>query len=84
MWSVEEESAFVSAVVEDHIEAAAQRYDDLLEFFVCVSAAGGAAWHVIEVVDSFYREGYLSVLFDEGEVASKICYLWKINDFTLA
>ena len=48
-----------------------------------MSSACGAAGYIIEVVDTFDFEGYLAVLFYEGEVSSVIGYFWKINYFAV-
>ncbi len=70
--TVEEKLCSAKTVVEDYVEAAAECDDHLVEFFVGMSAACCAAWHVIEVVDAFDLEGDLSVFLYEGEVAPVI------------
>ncbi len=48
-----------------------------------MSAACGAAWNIIEVVDAFNLEGDLPVAFDEGEVATIIHHSGEIHNFAV-
>lgn len=56
-------------VVQNHIEAAGHRDNELVQSFVGVAAAFRTAWHVIQIVNPLYCERYLMTSFDEGQVS---------------
>lgn len=76
-------SLFAKTIIQDHVEASGHRYDELLQRFVSMTRARCSAWYVVEVIDAFDFEGYVSLRFDEGEIAARIGNLWEVNDLTI-
>jgi hypothetical protein len=71
-----------ATVIEEDVEAAGEGDDELMEVFVGMAAAFGAARDVVEVVDATDWEGNVTVFLDEGEVAAGIGDFWEFDDPT--
>jgi len=80
---VEKEIGFAKPIIEHHIKTAAQSDDHLVEFSVGMSAAGGTAWYIVEIIDASDLEGDLFVFLDKGEVAAVVIDFGEIYDATV-
>ena len=70
----------LTTVVENDVERAGDGDDELVEVFVGVAAALGAAGYVVEVVGAFDVEGNMTSALHEGEVTTCIGDFWQIDN----
>ena len=77
------ETFFVESIVEHYIKTARHGDDDLMKILVRVGTAIGAARNVIGVVDPLDLERDVVTSLDEGEVASRVADLRKVEKFAV-
>jgi len=72
-----------SAVIQNHIKTSRKRNDKLMQIFVGVPTALGAAGNIIKIVNALDVKGHMPPAFDKGEIASRISDFGKVNDLAL-
>jgi len=77
--TVQMEAFLLSAVVQNHVETARHRNDQLVQILVRVPAALGPAGNVIKIVNALDLEGDMPAAFDEREIASRFIDFGEIN-----
>ena len=73
------ETLFLASIIEHNVEAARHGDDELVEILVGVPAPLGTTRNIVEVIGTLDIERYVIPAFDEGEIATRIGDLGKID-----
>ena len=79
---VEQVALPLSSVVEGHMERAAQRYHQLLEPLMRMSATALAARHVVDSIGTLDVERNILQTLSHGQVAAWVANLWQVDDLS--
>ena len=59
-------------VIQNDVEAARHRNDELMKLLVSVSTSLSTTRYIIEIINPFDIEGYVPFTFNEGEISTCI------------
>ena len=69
-----------ATVVKDHVETARNCNYQLLKLFMCVPAAFGTSWNIIQVVYSLDIERNVAAVLYECEITSRVRYFRQLDE----